>query len=67
MTTISPTHPIIKSAQYLGERIQQLEEVQRFREAERQVEQSETVKSYIQQIKHKQKELVHARDRKSVV
>lgn len=61
MTTISPTHPIIKSAQYLGERIQQLEEVQRFREAERQVEQSETVKSYIQQIKHKQKELVHAK------
>lgn len=61
MTTISATHPIVKSAQNLGERLQQVEEVQRFREAERQIEQSETVKSYIQQIKHKQKELVHAK------
>lgn len=61
MPTIPTTHPVVKSAQSLAERLKKLEEVQRFREAERQIEQSETVKAYIEQIKHKQKELVHAK------
>lgn len=61
MAAISTTHPVLKSAQDLAEKIQQLEEVQRFREAEKQVEQSETVKMYVEQIKRKQKELVHAK------
>ena len=61
MTTLSTDHPILRSAQLLAEKLQHLEEVQRFQEAERQIEQSETVNAYIEQIKHKQKELVHAK------
>lgn len=61
MTIISATHPILKSAENLAKQIQQLEEVKRFRAAEKQIEQSETVQSYIEKIKHKQKELVHAK------
>jgi cell fate (sporulation/competence/biofilm development) regulator YmcA (YheA/YmcA/DUF963 family) len=61
MATIATTHPLLQLAQQLGTRLQQLEEVQRFRAAETQIDRSAAVKDYIEQIKHKQKELVHAK------
>jgi cell fate (sporulation/competence/biofilm development) regulator YmcA (YheA/YmcA/DUF963 family) len=54
-------HPILAKAQRLGRLIQQAEEVHRFRAAETQVEKSVRVQGLIDEIKRKQKELVHAK------
>lgn len=61
MTTTSMTHPILELATQLGLNLRHVEEVARFRAAEKQIEQSETVNNYIDRIKQKQKELVHAK------
>src|SRR5690606_12084347 len=61
METTLATHPILKTAERLGEQLKQIEEVQRFQMAEKQINQNEIVQSYIEQIKRKQKELVHAK------
>lgn len=61
MSLTTTNHPILRLAHQLGSQLQQVEEIKRFRAAEKQIEQSETVKNYIDQIKKKQKELVHAK------
>jgi cell fate (sporulation/competence/biofilm development) regulator YmcA (YheA/YmcA/DUF963 family) len=43
------------------DRLQVSEEIQRFRQAERQVKDSQSIRDYIETIKRKQKELVHAK------
>ena len=54
-------HPILIQAKRVADRLTELEEVQRFQVAERQIRQSRTVQNYIETIKRKQKELVHAK------
>lgn len=61
MAVVKAVHPILQLADQLGHRLSQIEEVQRFRAAEQQIEKSQSVQSYIELIKQKQKELVHAK------
>lgn len=61
MATTSTEHPVLEMARRFAERLQASSEVQRFRQAEQQVKNSETVRQYIETIKIKQKELVHAK------
>ncbi|SHE38621.1 Cell fate regulator YmcA, YheA/YmcA/DUF963 family (controls sporulation, competence, biofilm development) [Seinonella peptonophila] len=61
MTVTQLTHPVLEAAQRVAVRLQQMEEVKRYRLAEEQVNKSEAVQYYIQTIKQKQKELVHAK------
>jgi cell fate (sporulation/competence/biofilm development) regulator YmcA (YheA/YmcA/DUF963 family) len=55
------THPILQTAAELGRRLQQTEEIRRFRQAEQQIRNSARVNGLIAEIKRKQKELVHAK------
>lgn len=55
------THPVLEQAHRLAQHLQATEEIQRFRQAEAQVNTSSKVNDYIQTIKKKQKELVHAK------
>lgn len=61
MMLTETTHPILSQAQRIAERLQSLEEVQRYQAAEEQIKKSKTVQNYIETIKRKQKELVHAK------
>jgi cell fate (sporulation/competence/biofilm development) regulator YmcA (YheA/YmcA/DUF963 family) len=61
MSTIMTDHPILHLARNFAERLKQSEEIQRFRQAEEQVQKSETVHRLIETIKKKQKEWVHAK------
>jgi cell fate (sporulation/competence/biofilm development) regulator YmcA (YheA/YmcA/DUF963 family) len=61
MMVTETTHPILIQAQRIAERLQSLEEVQRYQAAEEQINKSQTVQNYIETIKRKQKELVHAK------
>ncbi|MBA4494436.1 RicAFT regulatory complex protein RicA family protein [Paenactinomyces guangxiensis] len=61
MASISTEHPILLLAGKLANRLQECEEIRRFRLAEEQVKNSKTVQNYIETIKRKQKELVHAK------
>nr|WP_224749710.1 YlbF family regulator [Polycladospora coralii] len=54
-------HPVLKQARKCAEQIAKCEEIIRFRVAEEQVNQSDSVQQLIVQIKKKQKELVHAK------
>ncbi|SFJ50293.1 RicAFT regulatory complex protein RicA family protein [Thermoflavimicrobium dichotomicum] len=54
-------HPIVHLARRFAARLQECAEVQRFRQAEQQINQSETVRHLIETIKRKQKEWVHAK------
>lgn len=58
---IQTTHPVLEMASRIAANLQQREEIQRFRAAEEQINSSQTVKKYIDTIKKKQKELVHAK------
>jgi cell fate (sporulation/competence/biofilm development) regulator YmcA (YheA/YmcA/DUF963 family) len=57
----APDHPVLKRARQFALRIGECEEIRRFRQAEEQVKNSRTVQEYIETIKRKQKELVHAK------
>lgn len=61
MGTSFENHPVLIQARQFADLILKSEEVQRFRAAERQVQNSKTVQTYIDTIKRKQKELVHAK------
>ena len=61
MEEILPAHPVLAQAVRLGRRLTETEEVRRFREAERQIQGSGRVQGLIEEIKRKQKELVHAK------
>ncbi|MDA8353584.1 MAG: YlbF family regulator [Firmicutes bacterium] len=61
METVLQDHPILNHASQLGKRLLETEEIQRFRLAEKQVQNSHRVNSLIEEIKRKQKELVHAK------
>ncbi|MDR6224275.1 RicAFT regulatory complex protein RicA family protein [Desmospora profundinema] len=61
MATIKPSHPVLALAQNLGRRLSLTEEIQRFRLAEEQIDNSRRVSELIEKIKRKQKELVHAK------
>lgn len=61
MATIQPNHPVLALAQDLGRRLSMTAEIQRFRLAEEQVDNSRRVMELIETIKRKQKELVHAK------
>ncbi|QKG84511.1 hypothetical protein GXN76_08490 [Kroppenstedtia pulmonis] len=54
-------HPILVHAARLGKRLSETDEIRRFRLAEHQIQQSQRVNSLIEEIKRKQKELVHAK------
>jgi cell fate (sporulation/competence/biofilm development) regulator YmcA (YheA/YmcA/DUF963 family) len=54
-------HPILQRVRQFAELLKQTEEVRRFRLAEEQVQNSETVQKCIETIKRKQKEWVHAK------
>lgn len=56
-----PEHPVLAQAVRLGRRLKETAEVRRFREAERQIQESGRVQGLIEEIKRKQKELVHAK------
>jgi cell fate (sporulation/competence/biofilm development) regulator YmcA (YheA/YmcA/DUF963 family) len=58
---LDPRHPVLEMAHRFAARLQQSAEVQRFRQAEAQVKASRSVQRYIEEIKRKQKEWVHAR------
>ncbi|RAL22524.1 RicAFT regulatory complex protein RicA family protein [Thermoflavimicrobium daqui] len=66
MPTTMTDHPIIHLARQFADRLQNYAEVQRFRLAEQQVNQSETVHDLIDAIKKKQKEWVHAKHYKKM-
>ncbi|MBA4602359.1 RicAFT regulatory complex protein RicA family protein [Thermoactinomyces mirandus] len=61
MEPIPENHPVLKRARQFAELIQESEEIKRFRAAEQQVQNSETVQKRIDVIRHKQKEWVVAR------
>src|SRR5690554_5614014 len=61
MAKTLPAHPVLIQAERLGRRLTETEEVRRFREAERQIQRSGRVQGLIEEIKRKQKELVHAK------
>src|SRR5690606_32840818 len=61
MAKTLPAHPVLIQAERLGRRLTETEEVRRFREAERQIQRSPRVQGLIEEIKRKQKELVHAK------
>lgn len=61
MEKTQPGHPVLAQAARLGRRLTETEEVRRFREAERQIQKSRRVQGLIEEIKRKQKELVHAK------
>lgn len=61
MESIPENHPVMKRARQFAGLIQKSEEIKRFRAAEQQVQNSETVQKKIETIKHKQKELVQAK------
>ncbi|SEN43302.1 RicAFT regulatory complex protein RicA family protein [Lihuaxuella thermophila] len=61
MLMIDPDHPVLRLSRKFAERLQSCEEIRRFRLAEEQVNRSKTVQHYIETIKRKQKELVHAK------
>lgn len=61
MSSTVTIDPILLAAQRLGKQLQSIEEVKRFRQAEKQIQDSKRVKKYIALIKKKQKELVHAK------
>ncbi|WP_131848566.1 RicAFT regulatory complex protein RicA family protein [Baia soyae] len=54
-------HPVLAFAKKLSEQVGATAEVERFRQAEKQVQDSEKVNQLIEEIKKKQKELVHAK------
>ncbi|PTX58681.1 cell fate (sporulation/competence/biofilm development) regulator YmcA (YheA/YmcA/DUF963 family) [Melghirimyces profundicolus] len=54
-------HPILAHAARLGHRLLETEEIRRFRLAEEQIQNSSRVNGLIEEIKRKQKELVHAK------
>ncbi|BCU81994.1 hypothetical protein JIR001_17770 [Polycladomyces abyssicola] len=58
---LNNVHPILQTAAQLGRRLQQTEEISRFRQAEKQIQNSARVNGLIAEIKRKQKELVHAK------
>lgn len=57
----NPDHPILVHASSLGRRLSETEEIRRFRLAEEQINRSSRVQGLIEEIKRKQKELVHAK------
>lgn len=61
MNQLETDHPILAHASRLGEHLSQTEEIRRFRQAEEQVNRSNRVKGLIEEIKQKQKELVHGK------
>lgn len=61
MTTSTNLSPILATAHQFALKLQNSAEIERFRLAEQQVEQSLSVQNLIQTIKNKQKELVHAK------
>jgi cell fate (sporulation/competence/biofilm development) regulator YmcA (YheA/YmcA/DUF963 family) len=61
MSTLPAAHPVLALAQQFADRLQASEEIQRFRQAEQQVKESQSVHNYIEGVKRKQKELVHAK------
>jgi cell fate (sporulation/competence/biofilm development) regulator YmcA (YheA/YmcA/DUF963 family) len=61
MAEALPEHPVLAQAALLGRRLTETEEVRRFRQAERQIQKSRRVQQLIEEIKRKQKELVHAK------
>jgi cell fate (sporulation/competence/biofilm development) regulator YmcA (YheA/YmcA/DUF963 family) len=54
-------HPVLEWARQFGQRLQNYAEIARFRQAEEQIQRSQTVQQLIATIKKKQKELVHAK------
>jgi cell fate (sporulation/competence/biofilm development) regulator YmcA (YheA/YmcA/DUF963 family) len=58
---VRSVHPILQTAAELGRRLQQTDEISRFRQAEKQIQNSARVNRLIAEIKRKQKELVHAK------
>ncbi|TCS93802.1 RicAFT regulatory complex protein RicA family protein [Hazenella coriacea] len=66
MTGIQKDHPIIERTRKFAKRLQESGEIQRFRFAEEQINKSNTVQTYIETIKRKQKELVHAKHFKKI-
>lgn len=54
-------HPVLAFAKKFSEQVSATAEVQRFRQAEKQVQDSAKVSQLIESIKKKQKELVHAK------
>ncbi|MFD1426200.1 cell fate (sporulation/competence/biofilm development) regulator YmcA (YheA/YmcA/DUF963 family) [Kroppenstedtia sanguinis] len=61
MEMLNPDHPILAHASNLGRRLSETEEIHRFHLAEEQVNRSRRVQGLIEEIKRKQKELVHAK------
>jgi cell fate (sporulation/competence/biofilm development) regulator YmcA (YheA/YmcA/DUF963 family) len=61
MSICQAEHPVLSMARRFAERLQASAEIQRFRQAEHQVKDSQSVHDYIETIKRKQKELVHAK------
>ncbi|SMO55981.1 RicAFT regulatory complex protein RicA family protein [Melghirimyces algeriensis] len=61
MKEIANDHPALVHAARLGKRLLEAEEVRRFRLAEEQIQRSNRVNKLIEEIKRKQKELVHAK------
>lgn len=61
MTGIEKDHPILERTRRFTKLLQDSVEIQRFRFAEEQINKSNTVQTYIETIKRKQKELVHAK------
>jgi cell fate (sporulation/competence/biofilm development) regulator YmcA (YheA/YmcA/DUF963 family) len=61
MSIIKEDHGILTLAKNITERLQSTAEVKRFQLAEKQIQESNTVQTYIETIKEKQKELVHAK------
>lgn len=60
-TSVVTSKEIMEKARELADLIVQSEEVDFYRRAEQQIKRSQKVQSLIQQLKRKQKELVHAR------
>ncbi|SFS60312.1 YlbF family regulator [Marininema halotolerans] len=58
---LQSSHPVLQHATLFGEKLLATEEIIRFRLAESQVQKSDTVNGLIDEIKRKQKELVHAK------
>ncbi|OYD09534.1 RicAFT regulatory complex protein RicA family protein [Paludifilum halophilum] len=61
MPQVEKQHPVLVHAAQLGRRLLETEEIQRFRSAEEQIQNSRRVNGLIEEIKRKQKELVHAK------
>jgi cell fate (sporulation/competence/biofilm development) regulator YmcA (YheA/YmcA/DUF963 family) len=61
MSILPEEHLVLAMTRRFVDRLQVSEEIQRFRQAEQQVKDSQSIHDYIETIKRKQKELVHAK------